>query len=503
MVDLPYSIEVPAVGGMERRPWPSWGPQALLCFWLARCACGIGVNWGTQASHPLPPSTAVEMLRASGIDKVKLFDAEAAPLSALANSGIQVMVGIPNGMLAGLAAEEKAARRWVAKNVSDYVDDGVDVRYVAVGNEPFLAAHNESYLSTTLPALQNIQAALSAAGLSDRVKATIPLNADVYRSSTNKPSDGDFRADIHDLMLSIAGFLSLNGSPFTVNIYPFISLYDDPNFPIDYAFFDGSSSSIADGSLTYSNVFDANHDTLVAALRRNGFGNLSIIVGEIGWPTDGDMNANPQLAQRFNQGFVDHIASGNGTPLRPGNVDAYLFSLVDEDRKSIDAGHFETHWGIFAYDGIPKYELRRLRAPTNNSSNGSSLVGAKNVEYLDRRWCVLKPWVSLDDTRIGPSVGYACGRADCTSLGYKTSCADLDVRGNISYAFNSYYQENDQDGRACVFSGLAVVTEEDPSNSTCRFEIMIDLGAMSSMNTVGVNVFMLYVILPLLTMTLG
>lgn len=128
MVDLPYSIEVPAVGGMERRPWPSWGPQALLCFWLARCACGIGVNWGTQASHPLPPSTAVEMLRASGIDKVKLFDAEAAPLSALANSGIQVMVGIPNGMLAGLAAEEKAARRWVAKNVSDYVDDGVDVR---------------------------------------------------------------------------------------------------------------------------------------------------------------------------------------------------------------------------------------------------------------------------------------------------------------------------------------------------------------------------------------
>lgn len=380
-----------------------------------------------------------------------------------------------------------------------------DGRYVAVGNEPFLAAHNGRYLSTTLPALQNIQAALSAAGLSDQVKATIPLNADIYRSSTNKPSDGDFRADIHDLMVSIVEFLSTNGSPFTVNIYPFISLYDDPNFPMDYAFFDGSSSSIADGSLTYSNVFDANHDTLVAALRRNGFGNLSIIVGEIGWPTDGDMNANPQLAQRFNQGFVDHIASGNGTPLRPGNVDAYLFSLLDENQKSIDAGHFETHWGIFAYDGGPKYELRRLRASTN--SNESSLVGAKNVKYLDRRWCVLKPSVTLVDTRIGPSVGYACGRADCTSLGYKTSCADLDVRGNISYAFNSYYQENDQDGRACVFSGLAVVTEEDPSNSTCRFEIMIDVGAgtrprrKTTMNTVGVNVF-LYMILPL-TMTLG
>lgn len=368
-------------------------------------------------------------------------------------------------------------------------------RYVAVGNEPFLSTLNGSFLQTTLPALQNTQAALVAAGLSNQIKATIPLNADVYESSTGKPSDGDFRSNIHDLMLSIVKFLSDNGSPFTVNIYPFISLHDDPNFPLDYAFFDGSTS-IVDGTLTYSNVFDANHDTLVAALRKNGFANMSIIVGEIGWPTDGDMNANPQYAQRFNQGFINHNSSGNGTPLRPGSIDAYLFSLVDEDEKSIQPGNFERHWGIFAYDGSPKYELHLGGANSN-----SSLVGAKNIKYLDRKWCVLKPSISLDNSEIAQSVSYACANADCTSLGYKTSCSFLDARGNISYAFNNYYQKNDQDARACDFTGLATITEKDPSNSTCKFQIMIEVasGACCGIQTameLGLNLF-LYIFLPL------
>jgi hypothetical protein len=43
---------------------------------------------------------------------------------------------------------------------------------VAVGNEP--------YYHLSLPALENIQNALN--GVGDRIKATVPLNADVYNS---------------------------------------------------------------------------------------------------------------------------------------------------------------------------------------------------------------------------------------------------------------------------------------------------------------------------------
>lgn len=95
------------------------------------------------------------------------------------------------------------------------------------------------------------------------------------------------------------------------------------------------------------------------------------------------------------------------------------------------------------------------------------------LKYLDKKWCVLKPLVNLDDSRIAPSASYACAGADCTNLGYKTCCGDLDVRGNISYAFNTYYQKNDQDDVACEFSNLATITEKDPSTGSCRFDIMV------------------------------
>ncbi|KAH6760800.1 O-Glycosyl hydrolases family 17 protein [Perilla frutescens var. hirtella] len=444
----------------------------VMLLLMIKTANSIGANWGTQATHPLPPSTVVKLLRDNGIQKVKLFDAETPVLNALRGSGIQVMVGIPNDMLATLANSVSAAERWVEKNVSAHISsNSVDIRYVAVGNEPFLSTYNGTYLSTTFPALQNIQAALVKAGLGNRVRVTIPLNADVYESASQQPSTGDFRANIRDLMVQIVSFLSQNGAPFTVNIYPFISLYNDPNFPVDYAFFDGYSAPIEDNGKTYTNVFDANYDTLVWALQKSGFGNMTIIVGEIGWPTDGDRNANVGYAQRFNQGVMAHL--NKGTPMRPGPVDAYLFSLIDEDAKSIQPGNFERHWGVFNYDGTTKYNL-------SLSSNSRGLVPASNVRYLPRRWCVLSPNANLEDSQVAPSVDYACSRADCTSLGYGTSCANLDARMNISYAFNSYYQINNQLETACKFSNLAVVTTSDPSSGTCRFEIMIQTAGQGS-----------------------
>ncbi|XP_030542378.1 glucan endo-1,3-beta-glucosidase 5-like [Rhodamnia argentea] len=452
----------------------------LLLAELVSSVGGIGVNWGTQATHPLPPATVVRMLQDNGIQKVKFFDANSSILSALSKSGLQVMVGIPNDMLSSLASNVEAAEDWVAKNLSSHISaNGVDIRYVAVGNEPFLSTYNGSYLNTTLPALQNVQAAVVKAGLSTQVKVTIPLNADVLGSSTNLPSDGDFRPDIRSLMLEIVKFLSDNGAPFTINFYPFISLYKDPNFPIDFAFFDNSSSTLNDKGTVYTNVFDASHDMLVWALQKNGFGNMSIIVGEVGWPTDGDKNANAKNAQRFNQGFMTRYSAGKGTPMRPGQLDAYLFSLIDEDGKSIQPGNFERHWGLFYYDGQPKYELHL------GSTNSNGLVAARDVKYLPKKWCVMSQSASLQDSQVAPSVGYACAHADCTSLGYGTSCGNLDAQGNISYAFNSYYQQNNQLDSACQFPNLSVISGSDPSVGDCKFIIMIQTQSLSLVGNAG------------------
>lgn len=433
---------------------------------------GLGVNWGTLATHQLPPKTVARMFLDNGIKRVKLFDADSSTMNALAGTGMEVMVAIPNDQLATMTDYE-AAKRWVKANVTTYnFNGGVNVKYVAVGNEPFLTTYNGTFLNTTFPALQNIQNALNEAGLGNNVKATVPLNADVYNSPINAPypSAGRFRPDIADLMTQIVQFLHTNNAPFTVNIYPFLSLYGNDNFPFDYAFFDGASSPVVDipTGITYTNVFDANFDTLVSALKGVNLGDLPIIVGEVGWPTDGDKNAKSTYAQRFYNGLLKRLAAKQGTPLRPNQyIEVYLFELIDEDAKSIAPGNFERHWGIFRYDGKPKFAL-----DFSGRGENKMPVGAQNVEYLPKRWCTFNP-NAKDLSKLGDNINYACTFADCTSLGYGSTCNGLDANGNVSYAFNMYYQVQDQNDLSCVFEGLGTVTDQNQSQGECDFIIQI------------------------------
>lgn len=87
------------------------------------CVEGLGVNWGTQATHKLPPETVVQMMKDNGIQKVKLFDADETTMSALAGSGIEVMVAIPNNQLAEMN-DYGRAKQWVRKNVTRYNFNG-------------------------------------------------------------------------------------------------------------------------------------------------------------------------------------------------------------------------------------------------------------------------------------------------------------------------------------------------------------------------------------------
>ncbi|KAH1083535.1 hypothetical protein J1N35_023296 [Gossypium stocksii] len=428
----------------------------------------LGVNWGTMASHKLPPKTVVQMLKDNGIKKVKLFDADSTTMNALAGSDIEVMVAIPNDQLLAMNSY-KRAKDWVRRNVTRYnFDGGVNIKYVAVGNEPFLTTYNGSFINITFPALENIQNALNEAGVGDSIKATVPSNADVYNSpeSNPVPSAGRFRPDISGLMTQIVEFLAKNGAPFTINIYPFLSLYGNDDFPFNYAFFDGGNP-IVDNGIQYTNVFDANFDTLVSSLRAIGHGDMTIIVGEVGWPTDGDKNANIANAQRFYNGLMPRLAGNVGTPLRPGYLEVYLFGLLDEDVKSVAPGNFERHWGIYRYDGQPKFPL-----DLSGQNQNRFLIPAQNVEYLPQKWCVFNPNAN-DLSKLADNINYACTFSDCTALGYGSSCNILDANGNASYAFNMYYQVQNQNDMACNFQGLAIVTTQNPSQGTCNFIIQI------------------------------
>ncbi|KAE9602516.1 hypothetical protein Lal_00050034 [Lupinus albus] len=445
---------------------------------LVKVTHGFACNWGLRSTHLLPPQIVVKLMKDNGFKQVKLFEADPGALKALGNSAIQVMVGIPNDMLDSLASNVNAAIAWVNQNVSNYISkNGVDIRYVAVGNEAFLKTYNGRFVNATFPAIQNIQAALIKAGLGRQVKVTTPLNADVYQSDSGLPSGGNFRPDIQDQMISIIKFLYQNASPLTFNIYPFLSLDADPNFPKEFAFFDGSAAPVVDGSITYTNVLDANFDTLISALEKNGFGSMRVIIGEVGWPTDGTANANIKNAQRFNQGLIDRIVKRQGTPKRSTPPDIYVFGFIDEAAKSIEPGPFERHWGIFNFDGSIKYPL--------NLDGGKPLVAAKGVNYLPKQWCIMSAQANVMDPGLPESLSKACTYADCTSLSPGSSCSGLDTKGNASYAFNMYYQNLDQRKDACQFNGLSVITSINPSppRSSCHFEIMIDLSKHENKST--------------------
>lgn len=90
----------------------------------------VGVNWGTMATHQLPAKSVVDMLKDNAFDKVKIFDADVAILDALRGTDIEVMLAVPNCMLAEMSADPAAAAAWVDANVTAYAySGGVNIKY--------------------------------------------------------------------------------------------------------------------------------------------------------------------------------------------------------------------------------------------------------------------------------------------------------------------------------------------------------------------------------------
>ncbi|RHN67740.1 putative glucan endo-1,3-beta-D-glucosidase [Medicago truncatula] len=413
-------------------------------FNIASISEAIGVNWGTMASHPLPPIKVVKLLKSNNINKVKLFDAKPDVLQALSGSNIGVTVGIPNAFLKSLNSSRKVADTWVHDNVTRYVSNGAKIEYVAVGDEPFLKSYGEQFHPFTVGAAMNIQAALKKAKLDNKMKVVVPCSFDSFESGSNSSTEVHFRSDINKTMIELLTFLDKHESPFFVTISPFLTFLQTKNISLDFSLFKETAHPHKLGHKTYKNSFDMSYDTVITVLSKVGFPNMEIVVSKIGWPTDGAANATSYLAETFMKGLMNHLHSNLGTPHRPPH-ETYIYSLLDEDQRSITAGDFERHWGLFTFDGQSKYHV-------DLGQGSKSLVNAQNVEYLSSKWCVVNNNEDLSNATA--KALEACANADCTALSSGGSCFNITWPSNISYAFNSYYQEHDQKAESCDFGGL-------------------------------------------------
>lgn len=103
-------------------------------------------------------------------------------------------------------------------------------------------------------------------------------------------------------------------------------------------------------------------------------------------------------------------------------------------------------------------------AAGTNSPN-KTLQNAAYPPYMSAQYCVLNQ--AVDQTNLTENVAYACSRSDCTPLYPGSSCSSL--TSNASYAFNAYFQFQNQDPAACDFQGLGEITTTNPSQGICRF----------------------------------
>ncbi|KAG6493308.1 hypothetical protein ZIOFF_048288 [Zingiber officinale] len=256
-------------------------------------AQSIGVCYGMLGNDLPPPTAVVNLYRSNGIGRMRLYDPNQTALRALRNSNIQLIMDVPRTELQSLASNPSAAANWVQANVVAFWPS-VSFRYIAVGNELIPGDAAAQYV---LPAMRNVQTALSSAGLQVINKNLVPcmisvvvrlqFNCELMKAlSQNQikvstavdtgvlgqsfpPSNGAFSAAAQAYLAPILQFLRGNNAPLLFNVYPYFSYKaDNPQISLDYALFTANRRVVQDGQFGYQNLFDAQVDAVYAALEK-------------------------------------------------------------------------------------------------------------------------------------------------------------------------------------------------------------------------------------------
>uniref|UniRef100_A0A7C9CBT0 Glucan endo-1,3-beta-D-glucosidase n=1 Tax=Opuntia streptacantha TaxID=393608 RepID=A0A7C9CBT0_OPUST len=258
--------------------------------------------------------------------------------------------GVRNQDMPTLASSVASAEQWFVANVEPYVD-GIAIPFIAVGNEVIPGEFSESIL----PAMQNLQTILNNRGLAG-MRTTTVLSMQVL-ASTYPPSGGVFTDAAKPFMGPILEFLSAQGAPLMVNVYPYFAYASDPDHvPLPYAQIIATEPVIRDQGLNYTNLFDAMVDCFVWAIEKSGVADVEIVVSESGWPHDGNGQFTTiDLAKTYNQNFMKHILSNAGTPKRPGAyIEGFIFAMLDENLKP---ARVEQYFGMFKPNLEPNYNI--------------------------------------------------------------------------------------------------------------------------------------------------
>ncbi|CAL0312166.1 unnamed protein product [Lupinus luteus] len=361
------------------------------------CVASFGINYGQVANNLPPPEKVLELFSYFKITKTRIYDTNPEILNAFANSNIEVIVTIENGMLSQLSDPQQALQ-WVSDHIKPYLPD-TKITGIQVGNEIF-SDGDISLIQSLVPALVNIHNALAQLGIGSNIQVSTPCSLSVLEQSY-PPSAGSFKSEISDIMHQFLDFLSSTKAPFWINAYPYFAYKDAPNeISLDYVLFNPSVGMVDPNTkLHYDNMLYAQVDAVIFAIANMGFNGIEVRVSETGWPSKGDSDeagATMQNAATYNKNLLRRQIANEGTPLRPRmRLEAYLFALFNEDMKPGPTS--ERNYGLFEPDESMTYNVGLSAfATTSASSTSISLTSsATNTKAAPKGYQTLFYWILL------------------------------------------------------------------------------------------------------------
>lgn len=340
----------------------------LLVLHQFTAVTSIGVNYGTIANNLPPPAQVAQFIKDKTIiNRVKIFDMNPDIILAFANTGILLSVTIPNGDIAALA-NRRAARRWVASNIKPFYPQ-TKINHILVGNE-VLHWGDQNMVTNLVPAMKAIHNALRRAGLGGKIKVTTP-NSLIILERSDPPSSAQFRTGWDkNILAPMLLFHRQTKSPFMVNPYPYFSWSPgNDQFTLFRGRNHGAVHDGVRGKLVYTNMYDLLLDAVFTSMRKLGFPDVEIAVGEVGWPSEGDpamTQTTVENARWHNLNILNKARSGVGTPLMPGHkFETFIFALFNENLKP--GSNAEKNFGLFRPDFSPVYDIGIMRGQVNIS----------------------------------------------------------------------------------------------------------------------------------------
>ncbi|KAM7265757.1 hypothetical protein ACFE04_003440 [Oxalis oulophora] len=316
-----------------------------------------GVNYGRLADNIPSPDEVVKLLRASKIRNVRIFDFDHTVLQAFSGTGLEIVVGIPNGNVKDMGASQDQALTWVKENVQSFLPE-TRIRGIAVGNE--VLGGSDELSGYLLNASINIHGALKKLGLANTVQVSTAHSQAVFANSY-PPSSCIFKESVVQYMKPLLDFFQQINSPFCLNAYPFLAYtYDPDHINVNYALFEKSPVLVDNKThLHYDNMLDAQIDAAYAALEDAGYKKMEVIVTETGWASRGDASepaATISNARTYNYNLRKRLALRKGTPFRPKSMlKVYVFAMFNEDSKPGPTS--ERNFGLFKADGSIAYDV--------------------------------------------------------------------------------------------------------------------------------------------------